>query len=325
MKTLLFAVSIILCSISVQAQKHSLSEESLSYYETGGPYPLLHFPRHHSFISNATGNDTSVVLIGLAERFTSPYVTTYLDSLKLLYSLPKYSEVPGNSFNVIVSGSKPNASGTGYFADFSHIFYSQSYTPHTSDTNHGRTLRVTIPHLFVDTAFFITLAITDTNASDIEFGIAIDSVTSLSDLPRNENRDRAREIGIDYQTYVAGVVFHEYGDVLHWYSNALFKAFVSDGLSAVRSVTPDIFSLSTANPNLAGSSVAINYKRSESGPVTITVIDDRGRIVLSHTEGTQGAGQNQVQLSTAALPSGSYTYRLSTGQESLCGRFQVLH
>src|SRR5439155_5578783 len=100
---------------------------------------------------------------------------------------------------VVVSGSISN--GSGFYADYSHVLFRKTFHPLVTDTNHGVDLRVIVPHLLMDAAFFVTLVATDTSGNDIELGIGVDSLTYTSLQPRDENRDRGREIGINKQFY----------------------------------------------------------------------------------------------------------------------------
>ncbi len=163
---------------------HGQQTESLSYFLQEGQHPLLHFPRFHY-----QGTDTTP-LAGLAERFTSPYGTTYLDSLELAYSLPHFVDVPQNNYVVYVMGSTYDSTGEYLIADTSNILYQYEHHPTVSEISDGVWLRLHVPHVFVDTAFFVVLAITDMNSSDIEFGIGIDSVAYDAPVPFDDNSMR---------------------------------------------------------------------------------------------------------------------------------------
>ncbi len=219
-----------------------------------GPHPLLHFPRYHF-----QGTDT-VPLSGLAERFTSPFGTTYLDSLELAYSLPHFLDVPQNNYVVYVMGSTYDSSGEYLIADTSNILFQYEHHPSGSEISKGVWLQLHVPHIFVDTAFFVVFEITDTNNSDIEFGIGIDSVAYDAPVPFDDNSMRCREYGPgDKQLYVAGLHFTDLNGSLYWYSNAMFIAHVSNTASGVAELTPSGFSLQPPFPDPALQSITFSY------------------------------------------------------------------
>jgi hypothetical protein len=316
MKKIAILVSLILLASAAHAQQ----TKTLSYYLQSGNHPLLHFPRFHYL-----GTDTTP-LSGLAERFTSPYGTTYLDSLELAYSLPYFVDVPNNDYAVYVMGSTYDSTGVYLIADTSNILFMYQHHPSISEENDGVWLRLSVPHIFVDTAFFVVLEITDTNTSDIEFGIGIDSVTYDEPQPLDDNLDRCREYGPgDKQLYVAGLHFTDLNGSLYWYSNAMFIAHVSDTKSGVAELTPGGFSLQPPFPDPASQSITFNYSLPATETISIELFDETGRLIQSSLDEIQSEGAHVQPLDISSLPAGSYHYRIMAGHESLSGEFDALH
>jgi glycosidase len=81
-----------------------------------------------------------------------------------------------------------------------------------------------------------------------------------------------------------------------------------DGLA-----TPASSSLAQNYPNPFQSSTSIEYELAETGLVRLNVYDVLGREVAVLVDEHQPAGAHQVRFDAAALPSGVYVYRLSTG------------
>ncbi|HZK75665.1 MAG TPA: T9SS type A sorting domain-containing protein [Candidatus Kapabacteria bacterium] len=317
MKKTLLVVSLILLASAAHAQQ----TESLSYYLQPGNHPLLHFPRIHYI-----GTDT-FTLTGLAERFTSPFGTTYLDSLELAYSLPHFVDVPQNDYAVYVMGSTLDSTGQYLIADTSNMLFRYQHHPSVSDTNHGVWLRLSVPHIVVDTAFFVVFVITDSNSSDIEFGIGMDSVTFDARQPVDDNLDRCREYGAgSQQFYVAGNHFTDLAsNSVYWYSNAMFIAHVSDTKSDVAQLSPSGFSLHTPFPDPAFQSITFNYSLPVTEPVEIQLFDEAGRLMQPPTDVVQSKGAHVQPIDISSLTIGSYHYRIIAGHESFSGKFNVLH
>jgi hypothetical protein len=316
MKKIALVVSLILLTSTAYAQQ----TESLSYFQQSGQHPLLHFPRYH------TNGTSSTTLSGLAERFTSPFGTTYLDSLELAFSLPRFVDVPGNDYAVYVMGSTYDSTGEYLIADTTNILFSYDHHPSVSEISDGVWLRLHIPHIFVDTAFFVVFEITDTNNSDIEFGIGIDSVAYNAPVSFDDNSMRCREYGPgDKQLYVAGLHFTDINGSLYWYSNAMFIALVSNTASGVAQLTPSGFSLQPPFPDPAFQSITFNYSLPTTEPVQIQFFDDAGRLIQSAMDEVQSKGAHLQPIDIALLPAGSYHYRIVAGNESLSGAFDVLH
>ena len=317
MKKTALIVSLLLLASDARAQQ----TKALSYYLQSGEHPLLHFPRIHYI-----GTDT-FTLNGLAERFTSPFGTTYLDSLELAYSLPHFVDVPQNNYDVYVMGSTFDSTGVYLIADTSNVLFRYEHHPSTSEISDGVWLRLHVPHVFVDTAFFVVFVITDTNPSDIEFGIGIDSLTYNAPQPLDDNLYRCREYGTgSQQFYVAGNHFTDLAsDAVYWYSNAMFIAHVSDAKSDVAELTPSGFSVQPPFPDPAFQSITFSYSLPVTEPVSIEFFDEEGRLIELAMDEVQSEGTHVQPLDISLLPTGSYRYRIVAGHEIFSGEFDAVH
>jgi hypothetical protein len=299
-----------------------LASNTLSYFLPTPPDWLLHFPRHRTYTSPSTGNDTTVIATGLAERFSSPYAKTYLDSVACAISLPTFVDVPGNDVAVLITGSKLNSDKTGVYADYNHVIYRRDLHPSVSDTNHGATLHIAVPHVAVDSTFFVTLVVADTNSAEIKLGIAIDSVTYSTPPPFDDNLYRTREVGPGGQVYLFDRGFT--GDMdpsKRWYSNALFTARVSDDLSDVADLHPT--TAPAAYPNPASRSIALPCDLITASSCEVEVTDDKGAVVRVFTKPAETAGKHNIPLDVSSLSPGSYHYQLKAGEKVMSGRFEV--
>ncbi len=80
-----------------------------------------------------------------------------------------------------------------------------------------------------------------------------------------------------------------------------------------RSEVPDRIRLDANYPNPFNPSTQITYRLDAPARVTLTVHDAVGRRVATLVQTTQSAGRHQVAFDAAALPSGTYFYRLQAG------------
>jgi hypothetical protein len=212
-------------------------------------------------------------------------------------------------------------------ADTSNVLFRYEHHPSISDTNHGVWLRLSVPHVLVDTPFFVVFRITDTNPSDIEFGIGIDSETSDAPTPLDYNLERCLEFGVaSQQFFVGGNHFTDLAsDAVYWYSNAMFIAHVSNSASNVTQLTPSGFSLQPPFPDPAFQSITFNYSLPVTEPVVIQFCDEAGRMIRSALDEVQSNGVHVQPVDISMLPAGSYHYRIFVGHESLSGGFDAVH
>ncbi|MDP4199447.1 MAG: hypothetical protein Q8922_02730 [Bacteroidota bacterium] len=309
------SIVVLLLGTSAIAQ----TEDTLSYYVKTGHHLFRPFPSTHTYHSSATGNDTTERIRGLAEKFTSPFAPTYLDSLDFDWDLPNYLDLPNNNYEVAVTGS--HASGSGYYPDWSNRFFEKTY--HPNGLNNGTHIIIHLPHIQMDTAFFVALLVTDTSSADIRMGIRVDSLTYPELQARDENRDRGREIGVNKSFYMAGLTYGS-DTVTRWYSNPMYVAYVSNASAGVASMTSSGFRLTSSFPNPARDEVTLDYSLPASIAVVLRVFDDAGHLVLNDDKGFQSAGDHKFVVSTSSLQTGAFHYQLSAGQESLTGHFEIL-
>ncbi|MDX1418520.1 MAG: T9SS type A sorting domain-containing protein [Rubricoccaceae bacterium] len=75
-----------------------------------------------------------------------------------------------------------------------------------------------------------------------------------------------------------------------------------------------------SHPNPFSASTTISYDLAEAQRVVLEVFDVLGRRVATLVDGVQEAGSHEAIFAGATLPSGTYVYRLTVGEETLAGR-----
>jgi hypothetical protein len=78
------------------------------------------------------------------------------------------------------------------------------------------------------------------------------------------------------------------------------------------------------NPSINGTTT-IPYELANAAPVTLTVRDLSGKVVMEQYEGKRGAGVYRLELNTGGLSEGAYTYTLSAGDVRMTKRMTVIH
>ncbi len=78
-------------------------------------------------------------------------------------------------------------------------------------------------------------------------------------------------------------------------------------------------------PNPADRSTFIDYEVMHAGAVSMVVRDISGKLVMEQAMGVQAPGTYRVELNTAHLPAGVYTYALTTGDVRTTKRMVVMH
>ncbi len=101
-------------------------------------------------------------------------------------------------------------------------------------------------------------------------------------------------------------------------ANAI-TAPVLTGLESTREQGPDGMTLSAAYPNPFNPTTQIGWSLEAGSSVTLGVYDMLGREVAVLVDGYRAAGAYTSTFDAAALPSGLYLYRLSTGSGSRTG------
>lgn len=314
-------VTIVFLLLLMASAGHAQDTTSLSYYQMSGSHPLLLFPRVHS------DGTERVTLTGLAERFSSPYATTYLDSVDIAWALHHYVDIPNNDYVVSIMGSTLDSTGRYLIADTSNVLFRYQHHPSVSEIGNARWLRLAISHIAVDTAFFVVFTQTDTNGSQAELGLNIDSITYEAAQQIDDNVDRCREYGPqDQQLYVAGLHFIDLeSSYLYWYSNAMFVAHVSDQNSDVTQITPSGFSVGPITPNPASQSLTVKYTVPRMEPITIQFFNEAGSLVQTSEQSVESSGEHTRTIDISQLPEGSYHCLISAGDERLSPAFDVIH
>ena len=84
------------------------------------------------------------------------------------------------------------------------------------------------------------------------------------------------------------------------------------------------FALDAAAPNPTAGPARITFALPEAGPVRLAVYDVLGREVARLVDGELGAGRHVAALDGAALPGGTYLYRLDAGGRTLVRQLTVV-
>jgi DNA-binding beta-propeller fold protein YncE len=113
----------------------------------------------------------------------------------------------------------------------------------------------------------------------------------------------------DLYTYVAGIST----SIGQRTSSAAGEEEVPDGVALYRNY-----------PNPFNPTTLIGYRIEVSGHVLLEVFDMTGRRVAVLVDGVQAAGQHEIAFDATSLPSGSYVYRLRTGNASLSGTMTLV-
>jgi hypothetical protein len=319
MKSIVLFVAVfafVLNCADVSAQK-----SALSYFDTTRPGLWRDYPIDQNTKSSLTGNDTTIRIFGLGERFTSPFAATHLDSIAIMIGLAHYIDVPGNDIYVQVVGSKLFPNGD-LFADRRNKYYSTSLHPAPDDTAKGGVVKISVPHVLMDTAFFVTVNTADVNRNAMTLLIGVDSVNSTELRPRDDNRDRGRELGEEYQSYMAGVQYSGTPGI-YWYSNPLYIAYVSDENANVAIVSSNGIEVYAPAPNPARANTSLRYMLPAPSQVSLDISDVSGKLISHRTEGLQSAGEHTLQIGTEQLVSGVYNFTLAAGRTVFNGRFAV--
>ncbi len=91
-------------------------------------------------------------------------------------------------------------------------------------------------------------------------------------------------------------------------------------------VTPDAASQPISlSPNPVATSSTLRFTLAASANVTLVVRDLLGREVLRDAEGTLPAGSHTIAIDANGLVAGAYEYVLTTGSQTMSGRFSVVH
>lgn len=84
------------------------------------------------------------------------------------------------------------------------------------------------------------------------------------------------------------------------------------------------FSLSQNHPNPAREKTTVKFNMPEPKPATLVIYDTSGRKVFTAFAGDAAAGENEVEVNTASLAPGVYTYRLDAGEYAATKKMVVV-
>lgn len=108
------------------------------------------------------------------------------------------------------------------------------------------------------------------------------------------------------------------------YNNLAIFPIVIIGNPTGVGVTRNGLTLSGAWPNPANTSVSIGFATDRIADVEVSLIDMSGRIVYTENRKYLNAGAHTVQIATANLPSGAYTYLVRTASGTgIAGRLLI--
>ncbi|MEM6270306.1 MAG: DUF4397 domain-containing protein [Bacteroidota bacterium] len=78
-------------------------------------------------------------------------------------------------------------------------------------------------------------------------------------------------------------------------------------------------------PNPATNNVTLRYNVEKPGEMNVTVRDLTGRVLMTQNVGTQGIGEQDINLNVSELPSGTYMVELNNDSQRLVKKVQVMH
>jgi hypothetical protein len=76
-------------------------------------------------------------------------------------------------------------------------------------------------------------------------------------------------------------------------------------------------------PNPASNNATISFSLANESTVSVEVRDLAGKLIYSSNEGQLAAGSHELNLSTAAMAEGMYTYTLTSGDAQITKKFVV--
>jgi hypothetical protein len=95
-------------------------------------------------------------------------------------------------------------------------------------------------------------------------------------------------------------------------------------VSGVGGVLPPPFSLADPHPNPTSASATIAYNLDNSGDVSITVYDVRGRLLTTLLDGYRPAGPGEVRLDMTSLSAGVYFLKMSSASRTITRKISVV-
>ncbi|GEM_PF-5482262 len=264
-------------------------------------------------------------VIGYAERFSSPYKATYIDSVQIDMFVEKLDTNGNNALPVsVVPAYFFNGHSWPYWPNVyaSHIIATDVLLPEQAKDSEA-VYAFHMGHSATDTTFFVAVCVPDViDTVHTKVWLPATSITSKTALPVDENRDRAR-ILTEYNTSIYDSNYYltdvptDRADTLWTYPNFVMVAYVTTPTGGVAELYPAEMNAITffVEHTVQGSTV-LHYMLTEESPVRIDLFDASGRLVMNLGDGSSGTGEHVVPVSTAGLVSGMYFARLKSGNLS---------
>ena len=316
-----FALAILLLPQTGRGQ--ALTQEVLSMYNPANGLYFWELPTPYNYKSPYTSHDTVSNITGFGERFTSPFYSTYLDSISVGLEIDRLDNIAGNAVQI---EARPELSFNGsLLTSFaSSAFASASILPGQIKDSVADVYTFNMHHASVDSEFFVTVRLTDTNHADVF--VMGDSLNYGAGRAIIQDSDRARlYLTPPAQAYLADWVW---GDepTRHWYPNFLIIAYVSTPSGGVAELYP-------ANPDPLGyfverspsGEITLHFTLEQPADVLVTMYDESGRVVNIMPVGYLRDGPGELALNRTGLPSGRYYCRVQAGDVSEVRPVVLLH
>ena len=314
-----FWVLLLLVILPVRGVFAQTSTESELHYADSATDLRASFPLPTSYY--AAGQDTAGLILGYAERFSSPFTTTYLDSVSVVLEIDRLDAGVGNGV-AIVAVPEYIASGH-YFANLgAQPFAGSEILP--GGATLGSTDLYTLPmnHSVVDSDFFVAVTIPSSQISHDSLWLFADSVTSKLAVPFSEERDRSRLIlrelyagSIEYG--MAGTKWAGYDTSLYWYPNFEIIAYISSPTGSVAEIYPmDSDPLNFFVERTMAGETYLNFKLAQPSEVQVSLFDEDGRMVAALIDDFMIEGTHSVPFFGTGLPGGRYFCRINAENKS---------
>lgn len=108
-----------------------------------------------------------------------------------------------------------------------------------------------------------------------------------------------------------------------WYFDDLIRTRAVD-TSAEDELLPNSFALDQNHPNPFNPTTVINYSIDQAGPVSLKVFNLLGQEVATLVDQFQPAGAYESTFDAGSLPSGTYLYRITAGNNTQVRKMMLL-
>ncbi len=319
-----FAVILLLNSGSSFAQSRkatqTLNWDELVYANLDQVYPW-ELPQPFKYPSPFTGNDTVTKITGFGERFSSPFTTTYIDSIVVGMEIDRLDSVAGNE---VLIEARPELTYQGkLLTSFSNPAFATIHVLPGDLPDSVLTLSIyPIAHAKSDSDFFISVRLTDTAHAHIY--VVGDSVRSKVARATVEDSDRSRlYLWSPLQAYMANTYWG--GDTsLHWYPNFMMIAYVSSPTGSVAEIYPTaVDPLTFFVERTVTGEIILHFTPESTGSTRLDLFDENGREVACLLDAVMPPQPFAVQLPTNTLASGRYFCKITTGGKSEIRRIAI--